>query len=255
MLGNGKKARLDAGWKKHRPLRAGRPEECAGSPFNLSKAKYRLGCLFFILCVVPLFAHAADQKPLTADLLASRIDHHYNALRSLQVNFTQQYDGMGMHRKELGVLLLKKPGKMRWTYRQPAGKLLVIDGHYAYFYSPGESEVQRVPVKQLDDLRSPLRFLLGHTNLAHEFHQLQIAPATGGYTLTGIPKGMEKRIASFSLTATAEGTIETMRIEETDGAVNTFIFTNEQPDAPATDADFVFHAPAGVNVVDGPPPV
>lgn len=207
-----------------------------------------------LLCLFPAFAHGTDQ-PLTANTLAHRVDHHYNALHSLQVHFTQQYDGMGMHRKESGILLLRKPGRMRWTYSNPAGKLLVVDGRYAYFYSPGASEVERVPVKQLDDLRSPLRFLLGHTNLAREFGHLQLTPAAGGYALTGIPKGMEKRIASFSLTATPEGIIETMRIEETDGAVNTFTFTGEQPNAPAPDTDFVFHAPAGVNIVDGPPPV
>jgi len=46
-----------------------------------------------------------------------------------------------------------------------------------------------------------------------------------------------------------------MRIEETDGAINTFTFSGEQPNAPATDADFVFHPPAGTHIVEGMPPV
>ena len=80
----------------------------------------------------------------------------------------QTYTGMGMNRKESGVLLLKKPGKMRWTYTDPDGKLFVLDGKYGYFYSPGETEAQKVEEKKLDDLRSPLRFLLGHTELQKE---------------------------------------------------------------------------------------
>jgi outer membrane lipoprotein carrier protein len=198
----------------------------------------------------------AQSPSLTAVELAQRIDKHYNSLHSLEVQFTQQYQGMGMNRREAGVLLLKKPGKMRWTYSQPQGKLFVLDGKNGYFYSPGDTEVQRVPVKKLDDMRSPLRLLLGHAKLEQELTGLAIAPqADGTYVLTGIPKGMEKRVASFSVTATAEGVIRSMRVEETDGITNAFVFTDERPNAAASDDEFVFAAPAGVKVVEGLPPV
>ncbi len=199
---------------------------------------------------------AMAQQPLTAKALTDRIDQHYNSLHSLEVRFTQQYDGMGMDRKEAGVLLLKKPGKMRWTYSQPAGKLFILDGHDGYFYSPGDTEVQRVPVKKLDDMRSPLRLLLGHAKLEQELTGLSIAPqADGTYVLTGIPKNMEKRVAVFSVTATPQGVIQSIRVEETDGITNSFLFTDERPNVAAPDASFVFIAPAGVNVVEGMPPV
>ena len=199
---------------------------------------------------------AMAQQPLTANALTDRIDQHYNSLHSLEVRFTQQYDGMGMNRKEAGVLLLKKPGKMRWTYSQPAGKLFILDGHDGYFYSPGDTEVQRVPVKKLDDMRSPLRLLLGHAKLEQELTGLSIAPqADGTYVLTGIPKNMEKRVAAFSVTATPQGVIQSIRVEETDGITNSFLFTDERPNVAAPDASFVFTAPAGVNVVEGMPPV
>ncbi|HZD47456.1 MAG TPA: outer membrane lipoprotein chaperone LolA [Silvibacterium sp.] len=197
-----------------------------------------------------------QSSKLTAIELAQRIDRHYNSLHSLEVHFTQHYEGMGMNRNEAGVLLLKKPGKMRWAYSQPQGKLFVLDGKNGYFYSPGDTEVQRVPVKKLDDMRSPLRLLLGHAKLEQELTGLAIAPqADGTYVLTGIPRGLEKRVASFSVTATAEGVIRAMRIEETDGITNAFIFSDEKPDAAAPDAEFVFNVPPGVNVVEGLPPV
>ena len=66
---------------------------------------------------------------------------------------------------------------------------------------------------------------------------------------------MEQRIASFTITASATGVIQSMRIEETDGAINTFTFNDEQPNAPATNADFIFHAPAGTHIIEGMPPV
>jgi outer membrane lipoprotein carrier protein len=219
----------------------------------------RLLAILLLAGLVPsagLAQQALMADMLSADALAARIDQHYNSLHSLEVHFTQQYEGMGMDRREAGVLLLKKPGRMRWTYSKPAGKLFVLDGRYGYFYSPGETEVQRVPVKKLDDMRSPLRLLLGHTQLAKELSGIKISPEDGGvFTLTGIPKGMEKRVASFSVTATADGVIRSMRVEETDGITNSFTFTDEAPNAPAPDASFVFTPPAGTNVVEGLPPV
>jgi outer membrane lipoprotein carrier protein len=201
-------------------------------------------------------AQAAGAQGLTATELARRVDRHYNALGSLEVHFVQRYSGMGMDRRESGVLLLKKPGKMRWTYTNPDGKLFVLDGKYGYFYSPGETEAQKVEQKKLDDLRSPLRFLLGHTELEKELSGLTMTPAgNGDYVLAGVPKRLEQRIASLKLTVTPQGTIQGMTIEETDGVANSFTFSGEVDNPPAPNAAFVFAPPQGVHIVTGMPPV
>jgi outer membrane lipoprotein carrier protein len=196
------------------------------------------------------------QAAMSARELAARIDHHYNSLHSLSVHFVQHYDGMGAHRKEEGVLLLRKPGRMRWTYTEPDGQLFILDGRFAYFYTPGQSEAQRVPEKQLNDLRSPLRFLLGHTELEKELANLQVTPAgNGDFELTGVPKGMQQRVAELKITAQTDGTIREMSIVETDGVTNSFDFSGELSDAPAPESIFVFTPPPGVHIVDGEPPV
>lgn len=206
----------------------------------------------FCAAVAALPARAQD----SLQAVATRVDRHYNSLRSLRVQFVQHYDGMGIHRTEAGTLLLRKPGRMRWTYTQPAGQLLVLDGHNAYFYTPGQSEAQRVPEKKLNDLQSPLRFLLGHTQLLKEMTQLGLTPEPDGdYDLTGVPKGMEQRISRLRLVVTAGGAIRQMDIMETDGVTNVFDFSGEQDNAPAPESDFVFTPPPGVHIVDGTPPV
>jgi outer membrane lipoprotein carrier protein len=145
---------------------------------------------------------------------------------------------------------------MRWEYSSPAGKLFLLDGKYAWFYARGDSQVQRIPAKELDDLRSPLRFLLGHTELEKEMNGLTLAPvANGQFTLTGQPKGQEKRVIRLTLTVTAEGSITGIEIEEADGALTRFTFTGEVPNAPIPAEIFHFTAPAGVPVVDTLPPV
>ncbi|HEX4064383.1 MAG TPA: outer membrane lipoprotein carrier protein LolA [Acidobacteriaceae bacterium] len=196
------------------------------------------------------------QATMTAAQLAERVDRHYNALHSLEVHFTQEYTGMGMDRKESGVLLLKKPGKMRWTYTNPDGKLFLLDGHDGYFYSPGETEAQKVPQKQLDDLRSPLQFLLGHTELQKELVGLTVtAEGNGIWELSGVPKGLEQRVKALKIAATADGTIQSMTIEETDGVTNRFTFSGEADNVPTPNGSFAFVPPPGVHVVTGEPPM
>jgi outer membrane lipoprotein carrier protein len=193
---------------------------------------------------------------LNAHDLAQRVDRHYNQLHSLKAGFTESYEGLGMRRTESGTLLLLKPGRMRWDYSAPAGKLFLLDGKYAWFYSRGDAQVQRIPAKELDDLRSPLRFLLGHTELEKELNNLTLSGAPNGhFTLTGQPKGQEKRVSRLTLTVTAEGAITAMEIEEADGALTRFTFTGEAPNTPIPAEAFHFTPPAGVPVVDAMPPV
>lgn len=214
-------------------------------------SKFLMAATVAAISVAPVLA----QTPVTASELAKVVDRHYNALQSLRVNFIQSYEGMGMQRKESGVLLLKKPGRMRWNYSQPPGKLFLLDGQFGYFYTPGQSQATRIPAKELDDLRSPLRFLLGHTKLAKELNDLKLEPNGKGYLLTGTPKGMEKRVSTLSLGVTEDGTIHSMKMQEVDGAITEFSFAGEQDNVPLASQDFVFKPAPGIKVAEGLPPV
>lgn len=200
---------------------------------------------------------AASLQVLAQDdaAILRKVDDHYNRLSSLRTHYVEHYSGMGMDRAEEGTLLLKKPGRMRWSYAEPAGKVFVLDGKFAWFYTPGDVQVQRVPAKELDDLRSPLRFLLGHTQLKKELDGIVVAPDGAGFRISGVPKGLGQRLKALTLGVTATGSIERMKLEEMDGAVTNFTFTGMVENVPVKDGDFVFVVPAGVAVVDGIKPI
>ena len=203
-----------------------------------------------------LFAASVSAQTPTATTLAKTVDAHYNHLTSLQAHYTERYQGLGLDRSETGTLTLRKPGRMRWAYDSPAGKLFLLDGNSAITYTPGDAQATRIPQKQLDDLRSPLRFLLGHTELAKELDNLTLTILDGHtYTLSGTPKGMEQRLHSLSLTVDPTGLIHAMRIEDTDGATTTFTFTAMHENIPTTPADFTFLPPPGVAIVNGTAPI
>jgi outer membrane lipoprotein carrier protein len=228
----------------------------AGSLLRRSGSIFGVIALSISLC--------SQQRPPSAKDpakdLAQRVDRHYNQLQSLKAGFTESYQGLGIKRNESGTLLLLKPGRMKWDYSSPAGKLFLLDGKYAWFYSRGDSQVQRIPAKELDDLRSPLRFLLGHTELEKEIDNLTLANTPDGlFTLTGQPKGPgntpDKRVERLVITVTADGTITAIEIEEADGALTRFTFTGELPNAPIPAEVFHFAPPPDVPIVDAMPPV
>ena len=221
---------------------------------GFSRRALSLPALLLVISTV-MQAGELPQQGINAHQIAHRVDAYYNGLHSLRVDFSERYQGMGIHREERGTLVLRKPGKMRWNYDQPPGKLFILDGKHGWFYTPGDAQAERIAASQIDDMRSPLRFLLGHTQLEKEFDSLTLSIASGEFDLSGVPKGMQGRVSGIVLGISAEGAIQSIVITEKDGARTAFTFTNIQPNAPAPEADFVFHPPDGVPVVDALPPV
>jgi len=188
--------------------------------------------------------------------IADKVDQRYNHLQTLEAQFAETYSGAGMTRTESGTLTLKKPGRMRWDYEQPRPKMFLTDGTTAWFYVPGERQVRRAPVKQLDDLRSPLRYLLGKTKLEKEFVSLSLAADAkpmnpGDIVLRGIPKGMQDRVAQTLLEVTPDGLITRIVVEELDGSVTEFRFLQQKENVQIADQHFRFTPPPGVEVVQG----
>jgi outer membrane lipoprotein carrier protein len=187
--------------------------------------------------------------------IAEAVDRRYNNLQSLEAQFTETYRGAGMARNESGTLWLKRPGKMRWDYRQPRPKLFISDGKTAWFYVPGDQQVRKASIKKLGDLRSPLRYLLGKTKLQKEFTGLSLAPDVkpldpADLVLRGIPKGMEDRVRQVLLEITPDSQIRTITIDEADGSTTQFHLSEQKANVQLSDSRFRFTPPPGVETVE-----
>ena len=188
--------------------------------------------------------------------LARAVDEHYNHLRSLQADFTEIYRGDGAERVESGTLWLKKPRKMRWEYRSPKEKLFISDGKQVWFYLPAERQARKTELKKLEDLRSPLAFLLGKTKLENELRGLSKvvdqAPAeTGNTLLRGVPQAMSERVSEVQLEITPSDQIVRIMITEVDGATTEFRFASLKENQSLGDGRFEFTPPPGVETVEG----
>jgi len=222
-----------------------------------SRAKQLTSCSCGRLFTIILISLTALELPAQdVHAIAAKVDQRYDHLHTLEASFSETYSGAGMTRTESGTLLLKKPGMMRWDYDQPHPKLFITDGKTAWFYVPGERQARRTPVKDLDDLRSPLRYLLGKTKLEKELEGLSLAPdqkpvEAGDVVLRGVPKGMRDRVSQTLLEIAPDGLIVRIVVDEMDGSMTEFRFHQQKENVKIADQQFSFVPPAGVEIVAG----
>jgi len=193
--------------------------------------------------------------------IAQAVDEHYNHLHTLQAEFTEEYRGAGMERTEAGTVWLakggaKKPGKMRWEYRSPREKLFVSDGKDAWFYVPGDRQARKTQAQKLDDVRSPLAFLLGKSKLEKELQGLSLAPdvtpmAAGDVVLRGVPQALAERVSEILLEVTPEHRIVRIVIDEVDGSATEYRFSDQKEDLSIPESRFQFVPPVGTETVEG----
>jgi outer membrane lipoprotein carrier protein len=217
----------------------------------------KFAALVFVLAMA-LSAHALAED---VHAVATAVDEHYNHLSSLEAEFTETYRGAGMERTESGTVWLKKPGvkkpgKMRWEYRSPREKLFVSDGNDAWFYVPGDRQARKTSARKLDDIRSPLAFLLGKSKLERELRGLSIASddpplQAGDVVLRGVPVSMADRVSEVLVEITPGHQIARLVIHEVDGSSTEYRFTDQREDVAIADNRFHFSPPPGTETVEG----
>jgi outer membrane lipoprotein carrier protein len=202
-----------------------------------------------LLCAA--VAAQSPQKPSLDSVLAG-VELRYNRLATLKVDFehTMRY----LDRRPLverGTLYLRRPGKMRWEYSKPAGKLLVGDGDLLYYYNPLSNQVRQLRPSQTGDLRVPLSFLLGRLHFRRQFRDLRLQEIEGRAVLVG--EGRSGKEANTRVEFTydpADFELTHLKVYGQDESVTTFTFSGETVNPNLAEALFDFHAPPGAEVVD-----
>ncbi len=199
---------------------------------------------------------AAASPATDVKTLAAAVDEHYNHLHTLQAQFTELYRGSGMERTESGTLWLKKPGKMRWEYRSPREKLFVSDGKDAWFYVPADHQARKTAARKLDDIRSPLAFLLGKTKLEKELAALSLAPDIPpsnpeDVVLRGVPRALADSVNEILLEIAPDKRIVRIVIDEVDGSVTEYRLSDQRENVAIPDNRFQFKPPPGTETIEG----
>ncbi|MBY0508252.1 MAG: outer membrane lipoprotein chaperone LolA [Bryobacteraceae bacterium] len=185
------------------------------------------------------------------DQLLSGTERRYNGAVSLQMRFEQHFRGGGQpSRTESGLLFLKKPGRMRWEYRNPEGKLFVSDGRYVWFYSPAMNQVEKSALKMSEDVRAPLAFLMGQLNFRRDFAILRAAVEGQETHVWSTPKSARSPYREVEFWISAGYELRQVRVASQEGGTMEFRFREERLGGAVNEGLFRFVAPAGAEVVE-----
>jgi outer membrane lipoprotein carrier protein len=199
-----------------------------------------------LILILPLLAANED----FSGTLKS-VENRYNRAKTLQVTFEETYAAQGRGRKtESGELYLRKPGKMRWEYRTPAGKLFVSDGKDVFYYSPVAKQVERMKLKESDDMRAPLAFLLGKLDFDKDFKNFSFRNEGAGLAITAEAKSDKLPYRQVRFLVTPDAQIRKLDITIQDGSTLSFALSNEKVNPALDEKLFRFEMPPGAKFAE-----
>jgi outer membrane lipoprotein carrier protein len=199
-----------------------------------------------------VFASIAAASDVAAAVKS--LEQRYNRASTLQARFEQAHLVAGRPRRiESGTLILRKPGRMRWDYDRPAGKLFVCDGKWVWLYSPGAQQVERARLKEADDFRAPLAFLIGRLDLRRTFSTFELETLDSQTRLSAWPKSGRAPFTRVDFFLSPDHRIDRLLIQQIDGTAIEFRFFDERLNVPVQESAFQFQPPPHVPVIDAEP--
>lgn len=192
---------------------------------------------------------AADDAGLE---LARRVDQRQAAVRDLTARFEQRYrsGALGRELVERGTLAIRRPGRMRWEYREPERKTFVSDGRAFYFYVPAD---RQVIVRQTSGERGlTARLLSGEGGLASQFEVgLEASPGPGLQRLRLVPREPDPDVERVYLDVDSLARIVGLELFDAQGNRSRFRFEDLKENVGLGAGQFRFEVPPGVEVVTG----
>jgi outer membrane lipoprotein carrier protein len=139
---------------------------------------------------------------------------------------------------------------MRWDYSKPQGKVFVSDGKTIYLYTAWDNRVEKIPLKDTEDMRAPLAFLLGHLDLKKEFRDFSIKQEGDQSWLEAGAKNDKTPYESIQMLVRPDGEITLLKVQGRDGSELEFQLSQERLNPPVNNDVFAFKVPPGAEVVN-----
>lgn len=192
-----------------------------------------------------------------------QLQSRYEKTKDLQADFSQKTKIEGFERPvtSSGKVYIKKPGRLRWDYVDPATEQIYVNQDDVKVYVPEHKQVLVGKLTQMAASKAPLELLQGAAKLDESF---EIEPTTGkdrgvgGIPLiTLIPKAKEHESTQNLQKIVLEVFPKTYFIRmvslyESSGNVAVFEFSNLKPNLGLGNEVFDFKTPSDVEVVRAP---
>jgi len=214
-----------------------------------------------LVCVCALNGLSSEARGAMAEqtadpvAFAAKVQQRYNGIKDMQGEFVQTYEGGVLRTRttERGIVAIKRPGRMRFTYTKPEKKEFVSDGTRLYTHLVADKQVIVSPAPGPDQGDIPAMFLAGRSDLARDYTP-SFTPlpgaAQGLLTLKLVPKKHSADYESIGIGVDPKTLqIQFLSAIDSQGGTSSFTFSNLKENRGLADKDFEFHIPRGVDVV------
>ncbi|MBX7193097.1 MAG: outer membrane lipoprotein carrier protein LolA [Sandaracinaceae bacterium] len=211
----------------------------------------------------PAVAEAQDATPVTAEVVAARVQAFYEQTRTVEARFQQHFwiQAHGRTISSRGTIVIQRPGRIRFDYAQPRGKVVVSTPAGFTYYEPGDDGGAGQFMRgNVDGASAALGFLTGTSDLARDFRFSLRASSAGGPEHTDAlelrPRRADphyRRIVLYvSNDASTLGVVRRVSIEDPDGNWNRFDFSGFQFNRDVNASTFEFQPPSGAREITAP---
>lgn len=204
-------------------------------------------------------AQSTQARAVTPESVAATVQAFYDQTKSLEAQFYQTYFNRlyDKYDRSQGTVRFQKPGKMRWDYAQPNGKVLVSNGKRLLVYEPGDTPQEKGQVfeRAMGDSELPqaLSFLTGTGKLVDDFTFRLLDPKqqgfAAGYVLELMPKKAsphyERLLFYVDADPTRAGLVHRVLIVDGSGNRNRFDFKSMKFNRVTDAKPFEWQPPAG----------
>ena len=126
----------------------------------------------------------------TAETRLNALQTRYDAIDDLRASFVQHSFTASLGREEVarGQVIVQRPGKIRWSYDPPDGRVIVLDGETLRIYSPEDGQLQIAALQPGTVSPTALDFLMGQGRLAEDFTAELVAAERAEVGLRLVPR-------------------------------------------------------------------
>jgi outer membrane lipoprotein carrier protein len=228
--------------------------------------RWWLAASLSVVLIVPAWAAdgPSDDKALQAVReVVKQLQARYEKMKDMQADFSQKTKIEGFERPvtSAGKVYIKKPGRLRWDYLDPATEQIYVNQDDVKVYVPEHKQVLVGKLTQMAASKAPLELLQGAARLEESF-EIEPTPGkdrgVGGTPLiTLIPKAKEQESTQNLQKIIVEVFpktyfIRTVSLHEVSGNIAVFEFSNLKPNVGLGNEVFDFKVPPDVEVVRAP---
>lgn len=207
-------------------------------------------CVCLILVAGCLTATVAGSQASAADDGLDVLRAYLDGLETITADFRQRIVDRDLEPIDdsSGRVILKKPGRFRWDYREPYERVISADGERVWLY---EVDLEQVTIRRLDAGlgETPAALLTGAADVLDHFDYrgsevdgeirwLRLEPRAAESDFSGIELGF------------AGDDLRRIFLNDRLGQRTQIFLSNVDTATAVTDEFFVFQVPEGVDVID-----